>query len=140
MLFDDLKKAKMQAFKDKNQDARSVLEAVISRSMLQSVELKALGKELSDDDVLTNIQKVVKELEEEKVSFASAGREENVVSLTNQIDYISKFLPSQLSEDEIKQIISTLEDKSIGNVMKHFKTNYQGKCDMGLVSKIAKGL
>ncbi len=140
MLFDDLKKAKMQAFKDKNQDARSVLEAVISRSMLQSVELKALGKELSDDDVLTNIQKVVKELEEERVSFKAAGREENVVSLTNQIDYISKFLPSQLSEDEIKQIISTLEDKSIGNVMKHFKTNYQGKCDMGLVSKIAKGL
>ncbi len=140
MLFDDLKKAKMQAFKDKNQDARSVLEAVISRSMLQSVELKACGKELSDDDVLTNIQKVVKELEEERVSFASAGREENVVSLTNQIDYISKFLPSQLSEDEIKEIISTLEDKSIGNVMKHFKTNYQGKCDMGLVSKIAKGL
>jgi len=140
MLFDDLKKAKMQAFKDKNQDARSVLEAVISRSMLQSVELKALGKELSDDDVLTNIQKVVKELEEERVSFKAAGRDENVVSLTNQIDYISKFLPSQLSEDEIKQIISTLEDKSIGNVMKHFKTNYQGKCDMGLVSKIAKGL
>lgn len=140
MLFDDLKKAKMQAFKDKNQDARSVLEAVISRSMLQSVELKALGKELSDDDVLTNIQKVVKELEEERISFKAAGREVNVVSLTNQIDYISKFLPSQLSEDEIKQIISTLEDKSIGNVMKHFKTNYQGKCDMGLVSKIAKGL
>lgn len=130
----------MQAFKDKNQDARSVLEAVISRSMLQSVELKALGKELTDDDVLTNIQKVVKELEEERVSFKAAGRDENVVSLTNQIDYISKFLPSQLSEDEIKQIISTLEDKSIGNVMKHFKTNYQGKCDMGLVSKIAKGL
>lgn len=140
MLFDDLKKAKMQAFKDKNQDARSVLEAVISRSMLQSVELKAVGKELSDDDVLTNIQKVVKELEEERVSFKAAGREENVVSLTNQIDYISKFLPSQLSEDEIKEIISGLEDKSIGNVMKHFKTNYQGKCDMGLVSKIAKGL
>ncbi len=140
MLFDDLKKAKMQAFKDKNQDARSVLEAVISRSMLQSVELKASGKELSDDDVLTNIQKVVKELEEERVSFKAAGRDETVTSLTNQIDYISKFLPSQLSEDEIKQIISSLDDKSIGNVMKHFKTNYQGKCDMGLVSKIAKGL
>ncbi len=140
MLFDDLKKAKMQAFKDKNQDARSVLEAVISRSMLQSVELKASGKELSDDDVLTNIQKVVKELEEERVSFKAAGRDETVTSLTNQIDYISNFLPSQLSEDEIKQIISGLDDKSIGNVMKHFKTNYQGKCDMGLVSKIAKGL
>ncbi len=140
MLFDDLKKAKMQAFKDKNQDARSVLEAVINRSMLQSVELKAQGKELSDDDVLTNIQKVVKELEEERVSFKAAGREENVVSLTNQIEYISKFLPSQLSEEEIRNIISSLEDKSIGNVMKHFKTNYQGKCDMGLVSKIAKGL
>lgn len=140
MIFDDLKKAKMQAFKDKNQDARAVLEAVISRCMLQSVELKASGKELTDTETLTNIQKVVKELEEERLSFKEAGRDEKVLSLTNQIDFISSFLPKQLSEDEIKEIILGLSDKSMPAVMKHFKTNYQGKCDMGLVSKIAKSL
>jgi uncharacterized protein len=140
MLFDDLKKAKMQALKDKDVNARSVLEAVISRTMLQAVELKAQGKELTDTDTLTNIQKVVKELEEEKASFAAANRIENVASLQTQIEYISKFLPKQLSEDEIKKVILSLDDKSIPSVMKYFKTNYSGKCDMGLVSKVAKSL
>ena len=43
-----------------------------------------------------------------------------------------------LTEEEIRKEISTLDDKSLPNVMKHFKTNFQGKVDMGLVSKIAR--
>ena len=140
MIFDELKKAKMQAFKDKDLDASAVLEAVISRCMLQSVELKASGKELTDQETLTNIMKVVKELEEERISFEQAKRDEKVLSLTNQINFISKFLPKQLTEEEIRNIISTLEDKTMPSIMKYFKTNYQGQCDMGLVSKIAKNL
>ena len=45
-----------------------------------------------------------------------------------------------MSEDEIKNIILSLEDKSIPNVMKHFKANYAGKVDMGLVNKIARSI
>ena len=45
-----------------------------------------------------------------------------------------------LSEDEIKNIISGLSDKTLPSVMKHFKTNYQGLADMKLVSEIAKNL
>jgi uncharacterized protein YqeY len=140
MLFDDLNKAKMMALKNKDASARSVLEAVISRSMLQAVELKAKGLELTDKDTLANIQKVCKELEEEKTSFAQAGRQDNVDELDRQITYISQFLPKQLSEDEIKKIILSLDDKSLPNIMKHFKANYQGQCDMGVVSRVAKSL
>ena len=43
-----------------------------------------------------------------------------------------------LSEDKIREIISSLEDKTLPSVMKHFKINYQGKADMKLVSTIAK--
>ena len=43
-----------------------------------------------------------------------------------------------LEENEILDIINSLEDKSIPNVMKYFKINYAGKCDMSLVSKLAK--
>ena len=43
-----------------------------------------------------------------------------------------------LSADEIKSIISTLEDKSLPSIMKHFKLNYNGKVDMKEVSIIAK--
>ena len=53
------------------------------------------------------------------------------------ITIISKTL-KELTEEEIRKEISTLDDKSLPNVMKHFKTNFQGKADMGLVSKIAR--
>ncbi len=54
------------------------------------------------------------------------------------MEYIKKFLPAMLNESEISSIIEGLADKSIPSVMRHFKTNYAGKCDMSLVSKLAK--
>ena len=39
---------------------------------------------------------------------------------------------------KVKEIVDSLEDKSMPNIMKHFKLNYAGKCDMSIVSKIAK--
>ena len=45
-----------------------------------------------------------------------------------------------MSEDEIKEIISNLADKTMPNIMKHFRLNFAGKCDMSLVSKLAKEL
>jgi uncharacterized protein YqeY len=54
------------------------------------------------------------------------------------MELLNKYLPKQLSEDEIRAIIASLEDKKIPSVMKHFKANYQGQVDNSLVSKIAK--
>ena len=50
-----------------------------------------------------------------------------------------RFRSGLLSEEEIKNIIAGLDDKSLPAVMKHFKANYAGKVDMGLVNKIARG-
>ena len=43
-----------------------------------------------------------------------------------------------LSEEEIKNIIMTLEDKQIGSVMRYFKTNYNGQVDMKLIGEVLK--
>ena len=43
-----------------------------------------------------------------------------------------------LSKDKIREIIMSLEDKTVPSVMRHFKSDYSGKCDMSLVSKLAK--
>ena len=59
--------------------------------------------------------------------------------LQSQQASIDLYLPRELSEDEIRSIINSLEDKSIPNVMKHFKTNFAGQVDMALVNKIARG-
>lgn len=138
MLINDIKKANMLALKEHNQDARASLSVLINKYMLLDVENRAKGKETSDAEVISLIQKSIKELEEEREMFASNARPEKVESLNRQIDAIKIYLPKMMSEDEIKAIIEKLEDKSIKNVMSTFKKDYAGKVDMSIVSKIAK--
>jgi len=45
-----------------------------------------------------------------------------------------------LSEDEIKAEINKLADKSIPSIMRHFKANFNGKVDMGLVNKVGRSV
>lgn len=45
-----------------------------------------------------------------------------------------------LSAEKIKEIILSLPDKSVPAVMKHFKANYNGKCDMKLVNETLRNL
>lgn len=140
MIFDDLKKANMQAMKDKDSVARGVYSVLINKCMLKQVELKPQGKELTDSDTLTIINKTVKELEEELRAFTEANRFEKVEELEKQKSLLQAYLPKLMSEEEIIAELNHLEDKSLKNVMNHFKTNFAGKCDMKLVSELAKKL
>ena len=65
MLIDEIKKANMQALKDKDKATRAALSTVINKYMLLNVENKAKGKETTDADVISILQKSIKELEEE---------------------------------------------------------------------------
>ena len=138
MLINELEKANIEALKNKDKTARAVLSVVINKYRVNAIELKAQGKEATDNDLVRVINKVVKELDEEKAGYEKLGRVEDVKSIESQKAIIEKYLPKLMSEDEIRKVIASLEDKSMPSVMKHFKANYDGKVDMSLVSKIAR--
>lgn len=138
MLIEQLQKANIAAMKEHDNNKRAVLSVVISSYKALSIDLRASNKEITDNDLIRIIQKTIKELDDEKSCNLSAGRIERAEEIEIQKQTISKFLPKMLSNDEIKQIISSLEDKSIPAVMKYFKANYDGQVDMGLVNKIAR--
>ena len=140
MTLESFKKEKIEMMKAHNKDGVSALNLVITKIMSLTIEKRSVGEEVSEADINTLLQKAEKELIEEREGFEKAGREENVISLNNQIETIKKYLPKMLSDEEIKSIINGLEDKSLPSVMKYFKQNYQGKADMKLVSEIAKNL
>lgn len=106
--------------------------------MLKSVELKTQNASLTDGDTLVLINKTIKELDEEYETYKKAGREEQASVIAYQKGLLEKYLPKLMSEEEIESEITKLDDKSLKNVMIHFKTNFQGKCDMKLVSQVAK--
>lgn len=138
MLINELEKANIEALKNKDKTARAVLSVVINKYRVNAIEMKAQGKEAGDVELIKIINKVCKELDEEKEGYLKLNRTEQVQDIENQKAIIEKYLPKLMSEEEIRKVIASLEDKSMPSVMKHFKMNYDGKVDMSLVSRIAR--
>ena len=140
MIIDEIKKDNVQAMKDKNTLARAIYGVVMNKVLLAQIEAKKDGKELTDVEVVQILQKTIKELTEEKENYIKAGNNTEAENIEKQKEILVRYLPQMLSEEEVRNIIAGLEDKSIPSVMKHFKLNFAGKVDMGLVNKIARSL
>lgn len=140
MLIDDIKKAKIEAMKSKNEPVKNVINIIVNKYMLLSIEKKEKSQDLFDSDVISIITKTLKELEEEKQGYILTNNSDRVNVIEQQIAFISSYLPKMLDENEIKQKILKLEDKSVSFVMKHFKTNFSGKVDLSLVNKVLKSI
>lgn len=140
MNIDFFKKEKIVAMKAHDKDAISAYNVLINKIMLQTIEKRSKNEELTEADIISLLQKTEKELIEEKLAFEKAGRQENVTSLSNQIETIAKYIPKMMTEEEIKKIILSLNDKSVPAVMKKFKADYAGKCEMKTVNQVLKNL
>jgi len=138
MIIDELKKANIQAMKDRNQNAKAILGIVIAKHLAASIDKRAANQEMTDADMAQIISKTVKELAEEASNYEKAGKAEMVALIKEQSKVIEKFLPQMLSEKEIFDIINKQADKSMPNIMKLFKTEYAGKVDMRLVQETLK--
>ncbi len=140
MLIDEIKAANIQAMKERDATARAVLSIVLTKYKLQEVELRSQGKEIGDKELLSIIQKVLKELADEKEGYLKVNNQERADGIAKQEQILNCYLPKQLSEEEIRSIINSLEDKSVPSVMKHFKMNYAGQVDMSLVNSVLRSL
>lgn len=140
MLIDEIKKANMYALKDKDSVARGIYSVIMNKYLLVTVDKREKGSEPTDEDLIQIIMKTLKELADEKEGYQKVGNEAKVSDILHQEETLKKYLPKMLSEEEIREEIAKMDDKSMPSIMKHFKANFQGKVDMSLVSKIAKSL
>ena len=140
MIYQQLKEANVQALKNHDTNARAILSVLLNKIKLAEIEKRTQNAELVDADVVAILQKSLKELAEEKLAFEKAGRAENVAALEAQMAFVSSYLPKMMSAEEIRAEIMKLDDKSVPNVMKHFKANFAGKCDMRDVQSVLKTL
>lgn len=140
MIYQQLKEANVTALKNHDTNARAILSVLLNKIKLAEIEKRTQNAELVDADVVAILQKSLKELAEEKQAFEKAGRAENVAALDAQMTFVASYLPKMMSAEEIKAEIMKLDDKSVPNVMKHFKANFAGKCDMRDVQAALKTL
>ncbi|NCA66984.1 MAG: hypothetical protein EOM87_02855 [Clostridia bacterium] len=140
MIIDDIKKANVQAMRDRNTTARNIYGVVINKLMLEIIKRRDGGTLMTEADEVQIINKTIKELVEEQEGYRTAGRVEQVEEIARQIDIISVYMPELLSEEKITMIIEGLSDRSVPSVMRHFKENHAGKCDMKTVSNVLKNI
>lgn len=99
--------------------------------------------ELTDGDIQKIIQKLVKQRKDSAEQYIAAGRQELADNEIAEMNIMEEYLPKQLSEEEIKDIVMRLMVQSdipcnMGVVMKYFKENYSGQYDGKIVSTVAK--
>lgn len=140
MIEEQIKKANIQAMKDKDVVARAFYSVLMNKILLEKIAKGDREKPLADADLSNILQKTIKELSDEKENYAKVNNSTEVENIARQIEIAKSYLPKQLSESEIKKIILSLADRSVPTVMKHFKANFNGQVDMRLVQEVLKSL
>lgn len=140
MIYDEINKANIDALKNKNENAKTILSIVKNKIKLAEIDKRSKNESLQDSDCVQILQKTIKELCEEKENYLKVNNQAEAENIEKQKEVLSAFLPEMLSQDKIKEIILGLEDRSIPSVMKHFKANYAGKVDMKDVNIVLKSL
>ena len=101
--------------------------------------------ELDDERVLQILDKMTKQRKDSHQQYVDAGRDDLADKEALEMSIISEFLPAQLSDDELAQIVdaamtevgaSSMQD--MGKVMGIVKPQVQGRADMGAVSGLVK--
>ena len=117
------------------------------RMILGAIKQKEIDDriELNDSQVLTVIQKMVKQRKDSISQFSDAGRTDLVEVEESELVIINNYMPEQLSDDEVdtavtKAIADSGSDsmKDMGKLMGILKGQLDGKADMGAVSQLIK--
>jgi hypothetical protein len=131
-----------QSMKDKDAIKKSSITMV--RAAILQIE-KDKKMELNNDDIIEVIAKQVKQRRDALHEFEKANRIDLIEQTKKEIDVLTKYLPQQLSENEIDQIVTdTINDigansmKDMGKVMSALMPKVKGKADGALVSKYVK--
>jgi len=128
-----------QAFKDKKQSVVSVLRMI--KAALKNAQI-AKKDELNDEDVIKVLKSESKKRKEAITDYEKANRQELVDKEKQELEIIAKYLPEQLSEEQIQQVVKTkikeLETDNIGKLMAAVMQELKGQADGSIVKKIVE--
>ena len=135
-----------QSLKNKDKTLYPTLRLIVST--IKDAVIANRGKdskELTDQDIMGLLKKMVKQRNESCEVYKKAGRDELLASETKEIEIISSFLPKQLSEEETKKIcedvvkkVGAASIKDMGKVMGELKKTHADVLDFSKVGSIIK--
>lgn len=132
----------ISAMKEQNETKISTLRML--KSALKNAEIQK-KKTIEDEEAITVIQSQIKSRKDSIELYKKGNRGELAQKEEKEIGILEKYLPEQISEEEIKTKIAQIIQETgaqgiqdMGKVMGQAATEFKGKADMSLVSKIVK--
>ena len=137
-LQEDLK----SSMKNKDTNKKSVITLIRASIKQYEVDNRV---ELGDEEITDLIAKQLKQTRDSRDEFAKAGREDLVEKADTEIEILKEYLPQQLSEEELNEIvISTISEvgatsmKDMKNIMSSIMPKVKGRADGKLINELVK--
>lgn len=130
------------AMKSQEKFELSVLRMLKSAIQMEKINLK---HDLSDDEAMAVIKRQVKQRKDSITEYEKYGKADEVENLTKEIAVLSKYLPEEVSEEKINEVLDVIFDelkpesmKDMGKVMKEATARLGAGADGSLVSKLVR--
>lgn len=146
MLREDLQNSLKEAMKNKDMKTVNAVRLIIAGQKEKDVEARGKGLEkASDTDLLSMMQTMIKQRNESIKIYNEGNRPDLAEKEQAEIDVISRFLPKQLTAEEIDKAIkeaiaetNATGIRDMGKVMGALKAKYAGQMDFGTASAAIK--
>ena len=141
----ELREELKQSMLARDEFKTSVLRMLISAIGYMEIQKGGAGYEATNEDVLSTIEKQVKQRKDSIEQYEKAGRNDLADKEKLELEMLEKYLPEQMGEEEIKTLVketiaqtgaSNIQD--MGKVMGALMPKTKGKADGSLVSKIVR--
>ena len=130
------------SMKDGDKFRTTVLRMILAE--IQKIEIEEKS-DLNELQITSILEKMIKQRNDAIAQFEQAERQELADKEKQEIDIIKEFLPEQLSEEEVSELVSKVisevdakDMKDMGKVMGSLKPLIAGKADAGIVSQLVK--
>ena len=144
MLLKQIEKDMMEALKNKDRVKAGVLRLLISKCKNKAIEV---GHELSDQEVIKVLQGAAKQHKESIRMYKEGNRDDLVDAEMNELQIVESYLPSMMSEDEVRRLVENIIEEvgasqmsDFGKVMPLVMKRGAGKVDGSLAQSIVKEL
>lgn len=121
------------------------LRTIRAALMEKEIELRGSGKQIGPDDEVATLNSAAKKRRESIEQFRAGGREELAAQETAELQIIQEYLPKQLSEAEVKDVIEEVvkvvgasSASDFGKVMPHVMKQLKGKADGKIIQTLVK--
>ena len=140
---DAISNAQKEALKAKDKTALSTIRLITAALKDRDIaaRTKGTGDGISDDEILSMLQTMIKQRAESVKLYNQGNRPELAAAENEEIRVIQQFLPQQLSAEELEQAIAQAISssgaesvKDMGKVMAVLKGEYAGQIDFGVAS------